>query len=187
MATHKPVHVDELFGELTLSEGTAKWYVVHTKPQCEKKLVDYLKHNRIWYYLALYDSERVYQHRKVLFTKPLFPGYVFVRCELLDRFIVLNCGFVVRFIKVSNQQELLDDLNWIYQGRLKQAEFVQAEWLEQGWQVEIINGPMKGMMGVVESQSKLSEVTLQVNILRQSVKVKVNPADVRIMYEYYGH
>jgi transcriptional antiterminator RfaH len=187
LATHKPVHVDELFGELTLPEGAAKWSVVHTKPQCEKKLVDYLKRNGIWYYLALYDSERVYQHRKVLFTKPLFPGYVFSCFELKDRFTILNCGYVVRFIKVPNQQELLDDLNWIYQGRLKQAEFEQAEWLEQGWQVEIVSGPMQGMSGVVESQTKLNEVTLQVNILRQSVKVKVNPADVRILYEYYGH
>lgn len=185
MATHKPVIVDELFGELVIPEGDARWTVIHTKPQCEKKLVDYLKRRDIWYFLAVYDSERVYQHRKVLFTKPLFPGYVFACYEKKDLFTVLNCGYVVRFIKVTNQLELLDDMIWIYQGRQKKTEIEQTDWLETGWQVEIISGSMQGMRGVVQSQSKLNEVTLQVNILRQAVKVHVNPADVRVLYEYH--
>lgn len=185
MATHKPVHVDELFGELIQTGSEAKWNVIHTKPQCEKKLADYLRSMNIGYYLPLFDSEKVYEHRKVLFTKPLFPGYVFSAFELKDKLGILNCGYVVRFIKVPNQLELLDDLNWIYRGRQNRIALEQNNWLEKGWQVKIVSGPMQGMLGVVESQARLNEVILQVKMLHQSVKVKVNPADVQVLSEYY--
>ncbi len=185
MATHKPVMVDELWGELTLSaEEETKWNVIYTKPQCEKKLADYLKRRDIRYYLPLYESKKAYQHRKVVFTKPLFPGYVFSCFGLNNKLDILNCGYVVRFMKVPNQQELLNDLHWIYQGRMKQLDFEQSEWLKTGWQVEIISGPMQGMLGLVQSQTKLDEVNLQVNILQQSVKLKLNPSDVRVMNAY---
>lgn len=184
MATHKPVFADELFGELTLSGSSEKWQVIHTKPQCEKKLADYLKRNGFFYYLPQIDSVRHYKYRKVAFTKPMFPGYIFVRLDIKDKSNVLISGFVVNFLKVPSEQELLEDLLPIYTGKQKEAEFTAAKWLEKGWQVEIFSGPMKGMKGVVESQSRLSEVTLQVNILRQAVTVRVNPKDVRVIREY---
>jgi len=184
LATHKPIFADELFGELTLSGSTEKWQVIHTKPQCEKKLADYLKRNGIWYYLPQMDSLRLYKYRKVAFTKPMFPGYIFVRLDPRDKSSVLISGYVVNFLKVPNEEELLDDLLQIHTGKAKKAEFAEARWLEQGWQVEIFSGPMKGMKGIVQSQSKLSEVTLQVNILRQAVTVRVDPKDVRVIREY---
>ncbi|HQO18709.1 MAG TPA: hypothetical protein PLJ85_05975, partial [Candidatus Cloacimonas sp.] len=57
-------------------------------------------------------------------------------------------------------------------------------WLEKGLEVEIVNGPLKGICGVVEDQSKLMEVRLQVNILKQAVLVKVNTEDIKIIGEY---
>jgi len=184
LATHKPVIVDELFGELVLSESMEKWQVIHTKPQCEKKLADYLRRNEISYYLPQMDSVRHYKYRKVAFTKPMFPGYVFARFDQKDKSSILISGYVVNFLKVPNELELLDDLLQIYTGKAREAEITQSAWLEKGWHVEIFSGPMKGMKGVVESQNKLNEVTLQVNILRQAVTVRVNPADVKIIREY---
>ncbi len=185
MATHKPVMVDELFGELILSDTADKWHVIHTKPQCEKKLADYLKRNSINYYLPQMESVRHYRYRKVTFTKPMFPGYVFSRFDLKDKSTILISGCVVNFLKVPSQEELLNDLRQIYTGRSQQAEFEQGVWLEKGWRVEIVGGPMKGMQGLVQSQSRLNEVTLQVNILRQAVTVRVKPSDVRVIKEYY--
>jgi len=57
-------------------------------------------------------------------------------------------------------------------------------WLEKGLEVEIVNGPLKGIRGVVEDQSKLTEVRLQVNILRQAVLVKVKTEDIKIIGEF---
>jgi len=173
--------VDELFGELALSDEQEKWHVIHTKPQCEKKLADYLKRNLVYYYLPQIDSIRHYKYRKVTFTKAMFPGYIFSRFNPLTKSSILISGYIVNFLKVPNEMELLDDLIQIFTGRTKKADFTQSTWLESGWQVEIISGPMQGIKGIVKSQTKLSEVTLQVNILRQAISMRVNPDDVRII------
>jgi transcriptional antiterminator RfaH len=181
LATHKPVTVDELYGELTLSETSGKWQVIHTKPQCEKRLADYLKRIGIFYYLPLMDSVRHYLYRKVTFTKTMFPGYVFARFDLNQKSSVSVSGYVVNFLKVPNEHELIDDLQQIYTGRLKRAELTQTEYLSRGFEVEITSGPMQGVKGIVQSQKKLDEVILQVNILRQAVLLKVNPSDLKVI------
>jgi transcriptional antiterminator RfaH len=184
LATHKPVSVDELFGELAISETAEKWHVIHTKPQCEKKLAGYLLRNGLYYYLPLVDSVRHYKYRKVMFTKPMFPGYVFSRFNPVEKNLVLLSGCVVNFLKVPSETELLDELQQVYTGQNRQAEYCESVWLQKGWRVEIIKGPMKGIKGVVESQDKLNEVILQVSILRRAVSLSVNPAHVRIIREY---
>lgn len=183
MATHKPVLADELYGKLESALPEQKWYVIHTKPQREKKLAEYLKLREIWYYLPQLESIRTYQYRKVTFTKPMFPGYLFARLATAETGSILMSGCVVRFISVPSQTELLTELIQIYNGRNAQAELNNTQWLESGWEVEIISGPLQGMLGVVQDQSRLSEVTLQVKILRQAVAVKVNPAQVRLIRE----
>lgn len=187
MATHKPVLVDELFGELTISADTLRWHVLHTKPQCEKKLADYLHRISLHYYLPLIESERHYQYRKVIFTKPMFPGYLFSRFDPLHKNEVLISGYLVNFVKVPNEHELIDELVQIHLGRMNKADLVNGVWLEHGWEVVITDGPFKGVRGVVQNQSRLDEVTLQVNILRQAIAMRVNPAEVKVLGEYQYH
>lgn len=183
MATHKPIMVDELFGKLESALPLQKWHVIHTKPQQEKKLAAYLKSSGTWYYLPQLDSIRTYQYRKVVFTKPMFPGYLFACFTAEQTSSILMSGCVVRFIKVPTETELLTELIQIYNGRNAKAELNNAQWLESGWEVEIISGPLQGMHAIVQDQSRLSEVILQVRILRQAVAVKVNPAQVRLVRE----
>ena len=49
----------------------------------KKKLAEYSGKAEINYYLPLRESERIYDRRKIIFTKPLFPGYVFVKCNFI--------------------------------------------------------------------------------------------------------
>jgi len=184
MATHKPVLVDELSGELTPAVQPFHWQVAHTKPNCEKKLADYLKRLQITYYLPQMESLRLYQYRKVTFTKPMFPGYLFIKSAPEQHISLYRPGYIVRFLPNVNEAELLHDLTQIYLGKAHEFEIYAGTWLEQGWQVEIVSGAMQGVRGVVQDHKKLNEVTLQVNILRQAVTVRVNPADVKIISDY---
>lgn len=181
MATHKPVLVDELFGDLIVSDGTNKWHAIHTKPQCEKKLAQYLRQNQNHYYLPQMDSIRHYQYRKVTFTKPMFPGYIFACFNPQDKASILISGYIVNFVKVPNESELIDELKQIYEGKARKADFRQSKWLQQGWKVQIVSGPFMGLTGIVQSQDKLSEVTLQVEILHQAVSMSVNPDDIKVL------
>jgi len=184
LATHKPVIINELFGELVIPEDDRSWVVVHTKPRCEKKLADYAIREKIHYYLPQIKREKVYQRRKVSTTLPMFSGYIFMILNHQQKQSVAISGLSVSFIRVPLQKELVDELSYIYYGRTKKAAFEPSLWLSKGLEVMITDGPLKGTMGVVESHEKIHEVRLQVNILRQAVMVKVDPRHVKILGEY---
>ncbi|HOH46458.1 MAG TPA: hypothetical protein PLX59_01350, partial [Candidatus Cloacimonadota bacterium] len=90
----------------------------------------------------------------------------------------------VNIIKVKNQTALLSELTSIYLSKQKQLDFEQAVWLDKGLEVLVIKGPLKGVRGVVESHTKLEEVQLQIDILRQAVRVKVRADQLRILGDY---
>ena len=181
MATHKPVEVQELFGDLNPAEGEQKWFVVRTKPRREKKLAEYSLRHKINYYLPQKDSVRIYKYRKVKFTKPLFAGYIFIKCTLKQRDTLIITGHPAYWLRIPDENELLEELNQIYSGRQKGAEFKETRFLEKGIRVKIISGPFQDLTGVVENQNDVTEVILQVNLLRQAVSVSVSSDQVRVL------
>ncbi len=181
MATHKPIEIDELFGELLPGENDQKWEVIYTKPKREKKLAEYSKRNEIDYYLPLRDSVRKYGNREVKFTKPLFPGYIFIKHSPPQKQKLIISGHIVNFLKVQDEKELLNDLQQIYLSRTQGIDLKKHGFLEKGIKVRIISGSLIGLEGFVSNSSNLNEVILKVNILRQAVSVTVDPKQVEII------
>ena len=180
MATNKPVEVDELFGDLEPAAEDKKWFVIRTKPRREKKLAKCSFKNKINYFLPLKDSERVYKYRKVMFTKPLFPGYVFVKCNSDEQRTLTISGHTAHFLPVPNEKELTDELKQILAGRQIGADFKETKYLDKGTKVKIISGPFEGLTGIVEDQNNIKEVVLQINLLRQAVSMAVDSRHVKI-------
>jgi len=178
------VIINELFGELKIPPEPQRWTVVHTRPRREKKLADYAAKNLIQYYLPQIKHKRIYQRRKVVTTVPMFPGYMFMILSVPEQQTIAISGMAAHFIHVRHQQELLDDLSRICFSNKKDVALEPSMWLSKGLEVEIIAGALKGTRGVVESHDKISEVRLQVNILRQAVMVKTEPGNVKIIGEY---
>ena len=54
------------------------WFVAHTRPRCEKKLVEYCEREKLSTTLPTYRAAHKYRGKTVVFQKPLFPGYVFL-------------------------------------------------------------------------------------------------------------
>ncbi len=181
MATHKPIDIVELNGELTPSDSSHIWRVIHTKSRAEKKLADYALKNNICYYLPLFDSIKTYQYRKVKFTKPLFPGYIFIKASAEEMNSLFYSGAIASVIKIQNERELLSELNNIYSYRSKGAEFAIHEFIDKGIEVSITDGPLKGLTGLVLSHDELDKIILKVNMLSQAVQVTVAPSKVRVV------
>lgn len=181
MATKKPVYVPELFGELSISDDDRRWFVVHVKPRAEKKLAEYNYQHDIHYYLPQQDSERVYKYRKVMFTKPIFPGYVFVHCKLDDKLVLYRSGAIAHILKVPNEAELISELSQVYHGLDLGAELKEHAYLPEGTRVRITSGPFNGLIGYVSDTSDVSEIVLQVTFLRQAVAVSVTADQIEIL------
>ena len=181
MATNEPIMIDELFGELDFSETEEKWVVVYTKPRREKKLAKYAAENGVSYYLPLQESIRRYKDREVKFTKPLFSGYIFIKCDFHQKRTLLASGHIVTFIRVPNEAELLFELKQIYLGKSMGAEYEPGEYFEQGCRVKIIAGPFEGLTGVVKNQKDAKQVMLRVNMLHQAVAITVQSNQLEIL------
>ncbi len=181
MATKKPIEVDELYGDLEISSEDDQWYVIHTKPRCEKKIAKYALNERINYYLPQIDSIRKYKNREVKFTKPMFPSYFFAKCNLHDKRNLLYTGYIANFLKVINEKVLTDELKEIYTGKSKGAKYHIAKYVKKGTKVLIISGSLKGITGYVEDITEIQEIILNISLLRQAVSVKVSKDQVKIL------
>jgi len=171
MATHKPIEVTDLLGEIEAGRNGEKWWVIHTKPRCEKKLAEYSLKKGINYYLPITESKKIYKYRQVIFTKPLFPGYFFARCSSSEKRELQISGYTAYFLKVPNEEELLSELKQIYKGSNLGEELRLCDYLENGTEVEIIAGPFVGLTGVVKDFKNVNEVLMQISLLRKSVAV----------------
>jgi transcription antitermination factor NusG len=181
MATHKPINVQELFGELTVSQDDYIWRVIYTKHRMEKKLAEYAFRLGISYYLPLTDSVRSYQYRKVTFTKPLFPNYIFIKANSNELSQIYTSGCVGNVLKINNENALLEELRNIYAYRSKGAVMTPRNFLEKGIEVVVLQGPFEGLTGYVESQATPDKLVINVEILHQAVEISINPKDVKII------
>ncbi len=184
MATNKPVYVDELYGELEIGQNGEKWFVIYTKPQHEKQLAIWAKTNNIYYYLPQVEKEHVYQHKKVIFTKPLFPGYFFAKCTLKEKDKLIVSGHCVYFLKVDIEKELVEDLKRISLVRNAHIEMKDHVYLEKGMVVCFKEGPLKGQQGIVQDSTNLNKVVLQVKIMKRAVAIEANPETLEILSNY---
>lgn len=154
---------------------------MRVKPRAEKKFAEYARLYDVHYYLPQEDSERSYKYRKVLFTKPIFPGYVFVHCLPDDRLTVYRSGMVAHILIVHQQEELVRELQQLYKGLNLGAELKEHSYLPEGTLVQIKSGPFTGLLGLVKETVNIKEIVLQVTFLRQAVAVSVTPDQIEIL------
>src|SRR5665213_1006784 len=72
------------------STNSLPWNAVYTRHQHEKLVADSLRLNDIEVFFPTYEVVRQWADRKKRLAMPLFPGYVFVRCNLERRLKVLT-------------------------------------------------------------------------------------------------
>lgn len=161
----------ELYGELTPGTDKSHWMAIYTKPRREKKLAEYALKNQISYYLPLFESVKYYDRKKVIYTKPMFTSYLFVKASHSDKQLLCVSGHTVSFLSIIDEKGFLEELNYIRQVRAKKVDITSHQYLEKGTRVRFIEGPMKGVTGLVADVKNIKKVVLQVNILRRAISV----------------
>src|SRR5436853_3890805 len=86
------------------------WYVAHTRPRCEKKLTEYCRRQGFEVTLPCFTSVRKYDRKTVVFEKPLFPNYVFLRLEPTQRQKVYQSDYVANLLDVPDQAQFEQQL-----------------------------------------------------------------------------
>jgi transcription antitermination factor NusG len=155
-----------------------QWFVAHTRPRCEKRVVDYCRDLGIATTLPCYKSVRKYPGKSVTFEKPLFPGYVFLQTIPECRAQIFQSDYVANILSVFDQKQFEQQLQAVLIALESGLEIRLAPEIGEGCKVRIKNGPLAGMDGWVESRTGFDVVLLRIDFISQAAAVKMSADDV---------
>ncbi len=149
------------------------WFVAHTKPRCEKKLVDYCQRQEFAVTLPCLASAHKYRGKTVVFQKPLFPGYVFLQLLPPQASTIRQNDLVANLLNVFDQETFARQLQEITQALAAGVEVRLAPSIGVGTRVRIKAGPLQGLEGWVEQRYGATTVLLRLEFINQAAAVKV--------------
>jgi transcription termination/antitermination protein NusG len=161
------------------SENSA-WYAIHTYPKQEFKVQTGLSRLEVEHYLptccalSWYDQFRHKLAKSREIQRPLFPGYLFFRAFEGDSLYAIKdlsgVGFIVssgcRPVPVSNEE--IETIRILESSGL----LIEDHPFTVGQDV-IVGGPLKGAYGKIEQIGIDLYLVVSVEMMRRSVRVKV--------------
>jgi transcriptional antiterminator RfaH len=152
--------------------------VAHTRPRCEKKLKQFCDREGVEATLPLVPSAHRYRGKVVVFEKPLFPGYLFLRPTHDQRRSVLASDYVANLLEVFDQEKFEHQLNEILFALQAGCEIRLAPKIGKGTRVIIKSGPLRGLEGWVEERYGPNIVLLRLDFIGQAAAVKLDVCEL---------
>ena len=170
------------------TKSDAKWYIVHTYSNFEKKVSEEIKRQAVIQGLndlieeVLVPTEEVIEVRrgqKVNAERKFLPGYVLVRAKLTDEcyHLIKNVAKVTGFLGQNNkpmalrQSEVERILSQVHEGAERPKPSVT---FEIGEQVRVADGPFTSFNGVVEEVDEdRSRLKVAVSIFGRATPVEL--------------
>jgi transcription antitermination factor NusG len=164
-----------------LSGGEASslfpWYGIRTKRKFEKVAALSLANKGYEQYLPFYRRRLRWSDRVIEKETPLFPGYLFCRFDALKRLAILTTPGVVAVVSVGNQPAPIPDCEIAVVEAVVRSGIAAEPWpyLREGQRVGIVNGPLRGVEGVLlKKKADQWLVVVSVHILQRSVSIEVD-------------
>ncbi len=159
------------------------WYAVYTRSRFEKKMLSELTERSIEVFLPMREILSRWKDRKKRIWIPLFPGYIFVNHINTpeNRYRILNIPGAVRFVGHEGRAETIPEEQILAVRRFLESSIAidPYPYLKIGRRVEIIAGPLKGIVGILVQKKGRFRFVLQVDLIRQAVSVEIDASDVR--------
>jgi transcription antitermination factor NusG len=165
------------------SENVANWYALYTAPRHEKRVADQINRQGIACFLPLYRSVRRWKDRRKELALVLFPGYVFVRIPLQDRFRVLQFPGAVRLVTFNGQPAPLpdEDIENLRNHLSRSGTIEPHPYLSVGHHVRVRSGPLKGLEGIILRTKDRCRIVLSIHLIMRSVAVEVDDGDLEFI------
>lgn len=153
----------------------AEWYAAYTKHHHEKTAAELLARKGFEVFLPLYRSAHRWKDRTKTVDLPLFPGYLFLRTDLMRKLDILRTAGV--FWLVGNgdcacpvPETEIDAVRKIIESS---SRFEPHPLLKTGDRVRIQSGPLTGIEGILIRVKGQYRVVLSVELLQKAVGVEV--------------
>jgi transcription antitermination factor NusG len=159
-----------------LDEDLGCWWVMHIKPNCEKKVAAYLRNRNISYYFPLYKEKRTigYFRATKVIEVPLFRGYLCFALDKHEHNLLYDTGKFVKIIKVDDQEGFVKELSAVAKALETGNELIPRPGLVPGKKVIISSGPLEGAEGVILGRRHGRQLALSVRMFNQTVLVRLD-------------
>jgi transcription antitermination factor NusG len=159
--------------------GQASWVAFYTLARREKDLMRRLEPLGVPFYAPLI-RRRLHSAGGRIRTSyvPLFPGYVFARVDDDQRRAALATNTISRWLAVSDQQMLDEDLRKIKQLIDTDLPLTPEARLEPGHRVRVRSGALRGMEGMVVTRKGEQRLIVTVRFLSQGASIELEDVDL---------
>jgi transcription antitermination factor NusG len=164
-----------------ISEIELHWFALWTRSRHEQTVRQQLEQRQIESFLPTVTRWSRWKDRKKKIDWPLFPGYCFARFNPAERLPILKCVGVVNIISFQGEPAAIPEheIDGIRQLVESELAFDPCPMIHEGMMVEVMHGPLKGVVGRLLRKREKARLVLSVNLIGQAVSVEVDAADVR--------
>ena len=161
------------------------WHALYVRSRSEKKVLSQLVEMGVEAYLPLITVVRKWSDRRMKVQEPLFKSYVFVRSNNKQYIPILNVYGVVRFVCFEREAVVVPEnqiaaikkfVNDYENG--EEFKMQNDEELKVGQTVRIINGPMKGLTGRLDTIRNKRHLIVYIDVVGQYIPVHIPRAKV---------
>lgn len=161
------------------------WHALYVRSRYEKKVLAQLEDMGIQAYLPIISTVKQWSDRRKRVQEPLFKSYVFVFSNDKQYVPILNVYGVVKFVCFEKEAVIIPE-NQILAIKKFVSEYEKGEEykmnndgeLEVGQMVRIINGPMKGLTGRLDTIRNKRHLIVYIDVVGQSIPVHIPRAKV---------
>jgi len=182
MGALNPMPIELAINPLAEPSAT-NWYALYTAPRHEKQVADRINQQGFSCFLPLYRSVRRWKDRRKELSLVLFPGYVFVRMQLQNRFRVLQLPGAVRLVSFNGRpaalpEEEIENLR----SRLAGSGNIEPHpYLSAGRHVRVRSGPLQGLEGIILRTKDRCRIVLSIHLIMRSLAVEVDDGDLEFV------
>jgi transcription antitermination factor NusG len=171
--------------ELEGRKMTHPWFALQVRARHEALVASHLSARGFELFLPLYLSSRKWSDRVKEVSLPLFPGYVFCRLDVNNRFPVLSAPGVNSIVGIGKIPIALDENEIAAIQAMVKSGLPSQPWpfLKVGQAVRIEHGPLCGMEGILMDFKGRHRLVLSVTLLQRSVAVEVENGWVKPLTE----
>jgi transcriptional antiterminator NusG len=168
-------------GPEPLAGAKVGWFAVWTKSRHETRVRQQIQDKGIEVFLPTITRWSRWKDRKKRIDWPLFPGYCFVRISPSKSLSVLKCSGVVKLVASAGKPAPIPDAEIDAIRTLVESElsYDPCPLIRVGTMVEVIGGPLKGVVGRLVRKGAHARLVLAVDLIGQAVSVQIDAGDVR--------
>ena len=166
------------------------WHALYVRSRSEKKVLSQLEEMGIEAYLPLVTKIKKWSDRRKKIEEPLFKSYVFVRSNAKEDLPILNVYGVLKFVTFEREAVVVPDNQIVAIKKFvedyehgEEYKMRNTEDLKVGQKVRIINGPMKNLVGTLETICNKRHLIVYIDVVGQYLPIHLSRAKVEPVIE----